>query len=211
MSAGIGSSVSGRPHHMTLHWREREKTMLWRSSPPGRSTEDMIREWYAQAPSPKPKPMDQLQQVYCREWLAEDLLMKADRMSMANSLELRVPFLDHALVEWAARLPLVWKVGSWSSGFSSKRILREFARKRLPDSIITRPKQGFPVPAYDWIGEGLRSWIEDLLCARGSRIAEYCDLSSIRRVVGSAQNGSHATAHQACVLAVGELWLREWL
>jgi len=209
--ADVGWSrfFTGRPHHMTLHWREFEKKALWCGGRPEKSTEDLIREWYAEATSPQ--PMDQLQQVYCREWLVEDLLMKADKMSMANSLELRVPFLDHDLVEWAARLPLIWKVGNRASGFSSKRILREFSRKRLPDSIITRPKRGFPVPAYEWLGSGLKSWIEDLLCTRGCRISEYCDLSAIRRIVTSAQAGSHRAAHQTWVLAVGEVWLQEWL
>jgi asparagine synthase (glutamine-hydrolysing) len=209
--ADVGWSrfFSARPHHMTLHWREDEKSMLWRGRRPRESSEDMIRGWYATAPSPQ--PMDQLQQVYCREWLVEDLLMKADKMSMANSLELRVPFLDHALVEWAAKLPLAWKVGSRSAGYSSKRILREFARKRLPDSIITRPKRGFPVPAYEWLRTGLKSWIEDLLCAPGCRMAEYCEPSALRRIVASAQGGSERAAHQSWVLAIGELWMQEWL
>ena len=128
--------------------------------------------------------------------------MKADRMSMANSLELRVPFLDHALVEWAARLPLEWKVGSRESGPVSKRIVREFCRKRLPAEILSRPKQGFPVPAYDWLQGPLGRWAEDLLYGRESRIEGYLDLAHARPALDAARRGDTAAAHRSgCIVA----------
>src|SRR5438132_13615289 len=72
--------------------------------------------------------------------------MKQDQMSMATSIESRVPFLDHVLVEFAATLPDQWKLQGWTT----KRILREAMTGLLPDSILNRPKMGFPVPFSTW-------------------------------------------------------------
>jgi len=75
-----------------------------------------------------------------------ELLMKQDQMSMAASIESRVPFLDHPLVEFAARLPDSWKL----RGFTTKRILRAASADLLPREILERPKMGFPVPFAHW-------------------------------------------------------------
>ncbi len=197
--------------HMTMYWSEEEKRSLWRSGPPvdAGSTLDRIRSWYGEARDRH--PLDQILQVYCREWLVEDLLMKADKMSMAASLELREPFLDHHLVEWAARLPLAWRVGDRRSGPVSKRILREFARRRLPEAILTRPKQGFPVPAYRWLREGLGEWAAGLLTGKGARLAELFHHRPVRAVLARARRGDERAAHKTWILLVFEHWLRAWL
>ena len=80
-----------------------------------------------------------------------ELLMKQDQMSMAASIESRVPFLDHHLVEFVAGLPADRKL----SGFSTKRILREAVRDVLPREILERPKMGFPVPFGSWLRDGM--------------------------------------------------------
>jgi asparagine synthase (glutamine-hydrolysing) len=207
--AGISGLLEAQAMHMTHHWTEEEKRGLWRDGANLASTDELIRSWYRECPSPH--PIDQLQQVYCRSWLVDDLLMKADKMSMANSLELRVPFLDHALVEWAATLPLEWKVGGRESGPVSKRVVREFCRKRLPPEILTRPKLGFPVPAYDWLRGPLARWAEDTLYGRESRIGEYLDIARARPVLDAARRGDITAAHKTWVLIVAEQWMRVWL
>ena len=79
--------------------------------------------------------------------------MKQDQMAMAASIESRVPFLDHELVEFAARLPDSWKL----RGFTTKRILRSAAADSPPREILERPKMGFPVPFADWMrGRSIR-------------------------------------------------------
>ena len=99
---------------------------------------DRVRE--DATPDRSQDPLDQMLYVYGQDWLVEDLLMKADRMSMANSIELRTPFLDYRLVEWAWRLPPVWKVGREANGtYSTKRVLREYARPRLPAADYFSP------------------------------------------------------------------------
>ena len=95
--------------HISWTMDERDKARLWRAGPPPRTTEELLASWYANCPSPE--PLDRAQQVAMGSWLVEDLLMKADKATMAASIELRCPFLDHRLVEWCARLPMRWKVG----------------------------------------------------------------------------------------------------
>lgn len=208
-SAGWSSLLSARATHITKHWSEEEKQALWRYHTGYLPTDELIRTWYQDAHSEH--PLDQLQQVYCRSWLVEDLLMKADKMSMATSLELRVPFLDHALVEWAAELPHVWKVGSSSTGRVSKRILREFARKRLPETILTRTKQGFPVPAYRWLNGETGRWAEGLICDPNSYLSEFFEISRVIPIMKSARQGDIISAHKVWVLIIAEEWMRQWL
>jgi asparagine synthase (glutamine-hydrolysing) len=155
-------------------------------------------------------PIDQVQQIYSADWLTEDLLMKADKMSMATSLEVREPFLDHALAEWASKLPLVWRIGDAATGYQSKRILRDFCRRRLPPSILDRPKQGFPVPAYAWLAGDLKGWADDLLFGSDSKLSEHFRMEYARPFLQSAAAGNVAAAHKIWVLIVLEHWLRAW-
>jgi len=90
------------------------------------------------------------------QWLPHDLLEKVDHTTMARSLEARVPFLDHRIVEWAAGVPDEWKV---SKG-RTKRILREAFRDRLPETTLARPKRGFDLPLADWLRGPLRADVE---------------------------------------------------
>ena len=149
-----------------------------------------------------------MQQVYCQSWLVEDLLMKADKMSMATSLELRVPFLDHKLVEWAAKLPLEWKVGSLQGGFTTKRILRSFAEKRIPAEIITRPKQGFPVPAYKWLKEELFEFAQANLQA--SHLKKWINTDKLSVLLSNLKNGESNAAHEIWSLIILSIWMRRW-
>ena len=93
------------------------------------------------------------------EWLPHNLLAKIDHATMAHSLEARVPFLDHRLVEWAARLPASAKI----AGPTTKRILRETFGPKLPPSIRNRPKRGFDLPLAEWIRGPLRDLAESTL------------------------------------------------
>src|SRR5436309_10747292 len=91
--------------------------------------------------------------------------MKQDQVSMAASIESRVPFLDHKLVEFVAMLPDEWKLSGWTT----KRILRESMRGLLPDSILNRPKMGFPVPFSTWMKGPWNGVVRDVLLDRRSR------------------------------------------
>ena len=171
-----------------------------------KSTKAYIQELYNISSSFE--PIDQLQQVYCNGWLVEDLLMKADKMSMATSIELRVPFLDHKLVEWAAKLPLEWKVGSIYKGFTTKRILRSFAKKRIPQEIITRPKQGFPVPAYKWIKGDLFEFAQKSLASPS--FDSWIHKDKLSDLLIALQNGDSDATHKVWNLIILSEWMKKW-
>jgi asparagine synthase (glutamine-hydrolysing) len=208
-TAGVPGYLSAIGAHITHVFDEHEKATLWRDGGELASTDDLIKGWYDATASPE--PIDQLQQVYCHSWLVEDLLMKADKMTMAASLELRTPFLDHHLVEWAASAPLTWKVGGRGAGWSSKRILREFAARRLPGEIVSRPKQGFPVPAYDALRGDLGEWAARRLAASGSALRELLDVTSVPAIVSRARAGDRPAAYRVWTLLVLDAWLGRWL
>jgi asparagine synthase (glutamine-hydrolysing) len=117
-------------------------------------------EWFGRSATAS-SLLDRMLYTDIKTYLVE-LLMKQDQMSMATSIESRVPFLDHVLVEFAARLPARYKL----SGFSTKRILREAARDLLPASILSRPKMGFPVPFARWAREGWQGVLREVLLDR---------------------------------------------
>ena len=195
--------------HMTKVFSEREKSKLWIEQGAYRSSIAKIRDWYDEVLSPD--LLDQMLQVYCRSWLVDDLLMKADKMSMANSIELRVPFLDHTFVEWAQTIPNSWKIGGGDIKHSTKRILREYARGLLPQQIIDRPKRGFPVPAYHWMQNDaeIRQLAADKLIGPKSMLSDLFELEETRKVFQASKTDSRAVS-KVWSLYILEEWLRKW-
>lgn len=211
LSSGLPNYYKSQTLHMPRYWRDDEKKNLCLSLKDGwRASDALIASWYLEAKSLH--PIEQSLEVQAGSWLVEDLLMKADKMTMANSLELRVPFLDHRLVEFANSLPLQWKVGSASDGYSSKRILRLYSENRLPKIIINRPKQGFPVPAYVWLQKNNYSgWADDFLAGKKTKLANLFDISIVKKTFDLARGGDILAAHKIWSCIILELWMRKWL
>lgn len=158
-------------------------------------------------------PLHQVLFGFCQHWLVEDLLMKADKMSMATSLELRTPFLDYRLVEWAACTPSRLKASRNDDGrYVSKRALRRFAGGLLPSEIIERPKQGFPVPVYDWLSGPLKGWSIDLLQGSDGKLSSLFDRDALKHQcdLGIAADAPILDRHRLWNLLVLETWMREW-
>jgi asparagine synthase (glutamine-hydrolysing) len=157
-------------------------------------------------------PLNQALYIYCQDWLVEDLLMKADRMSMANSVELRTPFLDYRLVEWAWRLAPRLKVGRDAAGqYATKLILRKYARTRLPASVIERPKMGFPVPVYGWLSDRLSGWAREILDC-GARVRAWFRDEAIGELLNSGTDPSadSQARHRLWNMLVLEHWMQSW-
>lgn len=202
---GYENILKSQGMHITNLFSEQEKRELCLFSPK-QSTQDKIKAWYKKSDSAE--PIDQLQQVYCHSWLVEDLLMKADKMSMATSLEIRCPFLDHHLVEWAATLPLSWKLGNFYTGFKTKRILREFAQKRLPKNIINRKKQGFPVPANQWLKGTLETWARNKLQSEESQ--RYFNPTKIESLFNEMKGNDNLVLDKIWNLLIFNEWANRW-
>ncbi len=209
MAAGAGDlRTDPVPPHMTNYMTSDEKRALFLAPATFSDSMDVVRGHMARAGARH--PLDQMLFAYCQDWLVEDLLMKADRMSMATSLELRTPFLDYRLVEWAARAPLSAKVGDAST--TTKRVLRTFAERLLPRAIIDRPKQGFPVPVYQWLSGSLRPMVSDMLLAPSSRVLAWFQRDAVAALVarGVADDAATHDRHRLWHLLILEQWLREW-
>ncbi|MGC8605041.1 MAG: asparagine synthase (glutamine-hydrolyzing) [Desulfomonilaceae bacterium] len=104
-------------------------------------------------------PVGRMMLTDIQTYLAEDILTKVDRMSMAHALEVRNPFLDHRLVEFACQLPIEFKI----KGRKTKRILKDAAKGLVPNEILKRSKQGFQAPLGEWFKSSLKKWAEQRL------------------------------------------------
>jgi asparagine synthase (glutamine-hydrolysing) len=151
-------------------------------------------------------PLDTMLYIDSKTWLPDDLLIKADKMTMANSLELRVPLLDHRLLEFAASLPGNLKV----RGFTTKYIAKRTLRKRIPQVIVDRPKVGFPVPYESWLRHEMREFVHDILLDPTTTSRGYFDTHSVRRLLErNDADGGHAK--EVFSLVALELWHRTFL
>ena len=136
-----------------------------------------------------------------------ELLMKQDQMSMAASIESRVPFLDHKLVEFAARLPDRWKLSGWTT----KRVLREAMQGVLPESILNRPKMGFPVPFARWMRDAWNPVARDVLLDRRSRQRGIIDPVAVDRMLRNHAAGVSDDGDRIWSLMNLELWYRTFV
>lgn len=135
-------------------------------------------------------------------YLPDDILTKVDRMSMAVSLEARVPFLDHEFVEFAMRIPAEWKL----RGGTSKWILKNALGDLLPPQILSRRKEGFSIPMKNWLRGPLQPLLEELLGAVDRR--GWFESGEIRRIADEHRRGRRNHAHRLWCLMSLELSLR---
>ena len=140
-------------------------------------------------------------------YLPDDVLAKVDRMSMLNSLEVRSPFLDRRIVEFAGRLPFSLKVRSGVT----KWVLRESARRLLPEAILSRRKRGFGLPLQRWLDRGLRTLArETLLDGRATRRG-WLSPKGLAELLRAEQPHPGRSAHQLFAVLCLELWARTYL
>ena len=148
--------------------------------------------------------VDAVQRADTLMYLPDDLLAKVDIASMANSLEARPPFLDHRLVEFCASLPSSYKL----RGRTSKWLLRETMRHRLPPDILGRPKMGFGVPVGTWLRGELRPMLFDTLLSANARSRDYFRPAAVSALVDEHLSGRADRSAHLWALLMLELWLR---
>jgi asparagine synthase (glutamine-hydrolysing) len=150
-------------HTLMSRWRTPTAVVLDARIPDTRSS-------YGAGQAP-PSFVQQMMYFDMMTYLPDDLLVKVDRASMGVGLEVRIPMLDHRLVEFVWRLPLSMMI----DGTRGKRLLRQVLGRHVPAALVDRPKRGFSVPVSAWLRGPLREWAEGLLCPRRLREDGYLD------------------------------------
>lgn len=145
-------------------------------------------------------PVSRMQDIDMNLWLPGDILMKADKMTMAHSLELRVPFLDKELFEIARKIPVQYRLAEGTT----KYVFRKAMEGIIPDFILNRPKLGFPVPMRDWLkGSQGQVLLEQI---KASGIDSYMKMDAIERMASQHRNGQGDYSRRLWVLYVFALW-----
>ena len=139
-------------------------------------------------------------------WLPDNLLERGDRMTMAASIEARMPFLDHEFAAFVSALPDAWRV----RGFTTKRVLRLAMRRLLPGRILQRPKVGFRVPVNEWFRTSMRDYLLEHLTGTDSRTRDYYRPEELRRVLQEHVDGRHNHEKLLWCLLNLEIWQREF-
>lgn len=145
-------------------------------------------------------PVSQMMWTDFSTYLADDLLVKVDRMSMANSLEVRCPFLDHNLIEFMTTVPADLKI----RGINKKILLKKYCENKLPKELIHRKKHGFSVPLAELLRDPLRPLIEDLLVRKDS--IEFISHENIKTMISSHFQKQGDFSKQIWVLLVLAIW-----
>jgi len=140
-------------------------------------------------------------------YMTDDVLVKVDRTSMLNSLEVRAPLLDHVVLEYVARLPFEYKL----RGSCSKWLLKEVGRPLLPPGVLDRPKRGFGPPLERWFGQGFGRLARDVLLDRRCRDRGWLDPAGVERLLGERETRESTRARQLFTLVCLELWAQTWM
>ena len=141
-----------------------------------------------------------------KSYLSDNILVKVDRMSMACSLEARVPYLDHELVEMAFNVPEELKV----KGRQTKVLLKRVAARHVPDDCVYRAKQGFSIPIKNWLSNEFRPLMEDLLSRRRLETEGLFVAAEVERLKAEHLAGRENHSHVLWALLVFQDWRRRW-
>ncbi len=147
-------------------------------------------------------PLDQALYVDTKTWLVDSVLVKVDRASMANGLEVRSPLLDHRIAEFAAGLPPNMKL----NGLQKKWLLREVARERVPNIVMNQPKKGFSTPIAAWIGKKGMEFVEDMLLS--SNNSAYLNVPAVRNLYQEHLSGRSDQGLTLFNLVVMSKWIQ---
>jgi len=151
--------------------------------------------------------LDKLAYLDLKLYLQDDLLVKVDRMSMANSLEIRVPFLDYTFVEFAATIPSSLKL----KGMTSKYILKKAMSRRLPREIIRRKKIGFDIPLGVWIKDELKDFVASVLSPENLNKHHFFNAAHVGKIMKEHFDGNHNHRQLLWPLIIFQFWYDRYL
>lgn len=180
---------------------EEIRRVLKRNAGAARYT-DITKPLYAEAAADGLDDVTKMQYVDMSTWLRGDILVKADRMSMAHSLELRVPFLDRQVWAVASKLPQALKVPP--GGTVTKWAMRQAMARVVPPAIVNRPKLGFPVPTRVWLAGEMYQWARDILHTSGAR--DLLDLSYVDTLLHDHKAGRADYSRKIWTVLVFCVW-----
>jgi asparagine synthase (glutamine-hydrolysing) len=136
-------------------------------------------------------------------YLPDDILCKVDRAAMGNSLETRVPFLDHRIVELSQRIPLSMQIRNGTG----KSVLRNILYKHVPKELIERPKAGFGIPLGSWLRGPLRSWVEELINTNRLESEGYLDSALVDKIWREHLSGQRDWSFRIWSVVIFQQWL----
>jgi len=191
---------AGMYRSLVSAWQDPHRLMIGGHEPPSAVDRVLSQAW----PS---RLIDRMMYADQLGYLPDDQLAKIDRVSMGVSLEVRVPLLDHRIVEFASTLPTRFKVANGKG----KLILRRVLYRRVPEELVERPKMGFSVPLAQWLRGPLRQWSEDLLSEDALRRDEILQVEPIRRSWKSFLEGRGENALGLWSVLVFQAWRQRWL
>lgn len=171
----------------------------------GDQRSEHIRELFES--QPKATVLNRLLYVDIKTELANDILVKVDRMSMANSLEIRSPLLDHRIHEFAATLPDQAKLKGWTT----KYLLKRLAKQYLPRELLKRPKRGFSVPLDRWLREDLGNYAAEILFDHGTHSRGLFNTKAVVQLFKNHAQGLTNHGREIWMLLVTELWHRMYI
>lgn len=141
-----------------------------------------------------------------QSYMTDDILVKVDRASMANSLETRVPLLDHHVIEFAWTLPLHMKIRNGEG----KWLLRQLLYRHIPKELVDRPKKGFAIPIASWLRTSLRDWAEELLCEKKLLADGFFNVNLVRKTWHDHLRG-HDNSNKLWSILMFQAWLNDQL
>lgn len=169
-----------------------------------RALADVVAPYYERVKNRQ--SLDRMLYLDTKVWLPDDLLMKADKMTMATSVELRVPFLDHMLVEYAASLPVSCKI----RGNETKYLLKHAMESRLPKELLYRTKKGFPVPICRWLREKAAS-VREVLLDSGSASKDFFEPSFLEQIIRDHEQTQNDMSDLLWPFLVFEYWHKAYM
>ena len=185
-------------YHLVANWNVPDGLV------PGFGMKEALGEWTRGL---NPKSRELLGGVFfwdARRYLTDDGLVKVDRASMRNALEIRSPLLDHRIIEFAQRLPIEMKLGK----HYGKHILRELLYRYVPREIVDRPKQGFGLPLAQWLSSDLKSWAEDLMSESSLSRSGLIDVKLARGLWNEYSGGRKNLLNTVWALLMFQSWYR---